>query len=257
VRARLWQLLALRVRNQFLDYLGAWWFIVTLVANHAVGPLIGLVVWTTVLPGNPVMVSYFVALVAVQLLTASFENHTFSESVYDGKVSHDLLKPQPVIIGPAGENIALRLWLGIFGVPLAALTAVAVDASYAWSAALFAVPALLLAALLRFLWTWLLALTAFWTERVHAVVGFGSILIFLLGGAAAPIAELPDPWRSIALALPFHAMLGLPAEIATGTVQGPAIAVALLVQLGWSLLFGGAAAVVWRIGVRRYTAVGA
>jgi ABC-2 type transport system permease protein len=214
-------------------------------------------VWSAVLPDSPTAVSYYVALVAVHLLTASFENHTFSEAVYDGRVSHDLVKPQPVIIGPAGENIAIRLWLAIFGLPLVVVTALVVGASYQWSAALLAVPALIGAAVLRFLWTWLLALTAFWTERVHAIVAFGNILIFLLGGTAAPIAELPDPWRSIAQALPFHAMLGLPAEIATGTVHGPDIGAALLLQIGWGAAFATAAAVLWRFGVRRYTVIGA
>jgi ABC-2 type transport system permease protein len=253
VTARLPRLLALRVRNQFLDYLSAWWFVITLVANAAIGPLVGLVVWAAVLPGDHTLVSYFVALGAVQLVTASFENHTFSESVYDGKVSHDLLKPQPVIIEPVGENIALRLWLGVFGLPLVVATGLAFNASYEWRAVLLALPALLGAAVLRFLWTWLLALTAFWTERVHAVVAFGNTMIFLLGGAAAPIAELPSPWRSVAMALPFHAMLGLPAELATGSAPGTA----LLIQLAWCAVLASLASVAWRRGVRRYTAVGA
>jgi ABC-2 type transport system permease protein len=140
---------------------------------------------------------------------------------------------------------------------LTVLAALVVRASYDWSAALLAVPALIGAAVLRFLWTWLLALAAFWTERVGAIVAFGDILVFLLGGTAAPIAELPEPWRSAALALPFHAMLGLPAEIATGTVHGWDVGAAVLVQFGWGAAFAIAAAVVWRFGVRRYTVVGA
>lgn len=255
--SRIPQLVAIRVRNQFMDWSGAWWFTMTLVANHAIGPLIGLVVWSAVMPSGQAPVSYYVALVAVQLLTASFENHTFSESVYDGRVSHDLLKPQPVIIGPMGENIAIRIWMGMFGLPLTVVTALLVGASYRWSEALLAVPALIGAAVLRFLWTWLLALAAFWTERVHAIVAFGNILIFLLGGTAAPIALLPEPLRSIALALPFHAMLGLPAEIATGAVHGSGAGSAILMQLVWGVAFAAVAAVVWRRGVRRYAVIGA
>jgi ABC-2 type transport system permease protein len=257
VTNRIPRLVAVRVRNQFMDWSGAWWITATLVANHAIGPLIGLVVWTAVMPGGQAPVNYYVALVAVQLLTASFENHTFSESIYDGRVSHDLLKPQPVIIGPVGENIAIRLWMGIFGLPLAVVTALVVGASYQWSEALLAVPLLVGAAVLRFLWTWLLALAAFWTERVHAIVAFGNILIFLLGGTAAPIALLPEPLRSIASVLPFHAMLGLPAEVASGTVHGSGVGSAILLQLVWGLVFAVVAAVVWRRGVRQYAVIGA
>ena len=249
--------MALEIRNQFLNWSGTWWFTVSLVVNHAIGPLIGLIVWSAVLPGETATMNYYVALVGVFLLTASFENYTFSESVYDGSVSHELLKPQPVIVRPAGENLAIRLWLAIFGLPLTAVTALVAGALYQLRSLLLALPVLLFAAVLRFLWTWLLALTAFWTERVHAIVGFSDILIFLLGGTAAPVAQLPDPWPSAAQALPFHAMLGLPAEIATGTPDSSALGDALLQQACWGALFATASAIVWRSGIRRYTVVGA
>ena len=251
------RLTALRVRRQFLDWSGGWWFTLTLVANEAIGPLVGLFVWSTVFPDDRRVISYFVALIAVQLMTASYENHTFSETVYQGTVSHELLKPQPVIVNPIGENLAIRIWMTLFGLPLTVLTGLGLGSSYRWPDLLLAIPALACAAILRFLFTWILALTAFWTERVHAVVTFGSVLISLLGGAAAPISLLPAPWRAIAVALPFHAMLGLPADIATGAVDGPAAAVALARGLAWILVFTALAVVVWRSGIRRYTAVGA
>lgn len=254
---RVVRLTALRVRRQFLDWSGGWWFTLTLVANEALGPLAGLFVWSTVFPNDPRVVSYFVALIAVRIMTASYENHTFSETVYQGTVSHELLKPQPVVIGPIGENLAIRIWMALFGLPLAVLAGVALAASYQWQHLLLAVPALAAAAVLRFLFTWTLALTAFWTERVHAVVGFGSILTFLLGGGAAPISLLPEPWHTIAATLPFHAMLGLPADIATGSVHGAAAAAALGRGLGWILALAALAIIVWRYAVRRYTVVGA
>ncbi|WP_089102030.1 ABC-2 family transporter protein [Streptomyces hyaluromycini] len=249
------RLIALAVRNQFLEWAGTWWFTVSLVVNYAVGPLIGLVVWSAVLPGDEVIVRYFVALTAVHLLTASFEDYTFAESVYDGTVGHQLLEPQPVVLGPAGANLAIRLWLGLFGLPLTVTVALVTGASYRWQAVLLALPSLVLAALLRFLWTWLLALTAFWTERVHAIVGFGNILVFVFGGIAAPLGDLPGSWQTAAALLPFHAMLGLPAGIAAGMLSGSGTAVAL--QAGWCVVLTAGAMAVWRSGVRRYTAVGA
>jgi ABC-2 type transport system permease protein len=236
------RLLALRIRNQFLDWAGAWWFMVSLVAGNLVGPFIGLAVWTDD--------GYFLALAGVQLLTASYENHTFAESVYDGRLGHELLKPQPVVLGPLGENIAIRLWHGVAGLPVIVVAAVLLGVSYRWQAVVLALPALLGAAVLRFLFTWLLALAAFWTERVHALVAFGNLLAFLLGGGAAPVAALPEPWRSVALASPFYAMLGLPADMVTGAAGWGG-------HLLWVPVLGGAAVVVWRAGVRRYTAVGA
>ena len=254
---RILRLTALRVRRQFLDWSGAWWFTITLVANESLGPLAGLFVWSAVFPGDPRVVSYFAALIAVQIMTASYENHTFSETVYQGTVSHELLQPQPVVIGPMGENLAIRLWMTLFGLPPAVLAGFLLGATYRRADLLLALPALAGAAVLRFLYTWILALTAFWTERVHAVVTFGGMLVALLGGAVAPVSLLPGPWRAVAQVLPFHAMLGLPADIATGAVTGPAAVAALGRGLAWIVAFTVLAAVVWRAGARRYTVVGA
>jgi ABC-2 type transport system permease protein len=254
---RILRLLAARTRRQFLDWSGGWWFTLTLVANETLGPLVGLFVWSTVFPDDPTVVSYFIALIAVQLMTASYENHTFSETVYLGTVSHELLKPQPVVIGPIGENLAIRIWMTMFGLPLAVLAGFALGASYHWRHLLLALPALIGAAVLRFLFTWILALAAFWTERVHAVVTFGWVLIFLLGGGAAPVAVLPEPWRAVAVTLPFHAMLGLPADIATGAVSGVGAVAAIGRAVVWILVLGALATAVWRAGVRRYTVIGA
>jgi len=206
-----------------------------------------------VFPDDPRVVPYFVALIAVQLMTTSYENHTFSETVYEGTVSHELLKPQPVVIGPIGENLAIRIWLTIVGVPLAVLAGAALGASYHLGDVAVAVPALLVAAVLRFLFTWTLALMAFWTEQVHAVVTLGIVLVTLLGGSAAPVSLLPEPWHTIVKVLPFYPMLGLPADIATGAAGPGSVAWGL----GWIVVLGVLAAVVWRRGIRRYTVVGA
>jgi ABC-2 type transport system permease protein len=96
-----------------------------------------------------------------------------------------------------------------------------------------------------------LSLTAFWTDRVHAVVGFGSQLVFLFGGTAAPIGLLPDGLRRVAEVLPFYGMNGLPAEIAAGNAMGSPV-----YQLIWVVVLVGVVMVLWRAGIRRYTAVG-
>lgn len=254
---RLLRLTVWAVWRQFLDWSGAWWFALTLAGWQLIGPLIGLFVWSSVFPTEPFVTAYFLALMAIQLGTASYENHTFANSVYDGTVSHELLKPQPVVLRPLAENIAIRIWLLLIGAPVVLLTGVVLSVGYAPRAVLLALPAVLLAALVRFLYTWTLALSAFWTHRVHAVCGFGDVLIFLLGGSAAPVTFLPEPLRSIAEAAPFRAMLGFPGEIATGSVDGVGTLLGYGYQLVWAAVFTCTSLAVWRAGVRRFTAVGA
>ena len=237
-----------------------WWsrrsFLITIVIGRAVTPLLGLIVWSAALPGDSAVATYYVVLLAVQLMTVSFEHHTLSNGIYAGNLGGELLAPKPVVIGYLGENLALRLWHLVFGMPLIVLAAALVGISVEWPAVAMAIPAILVAAALRFVFTYALALSALWTERAHGVVGFGETLIFLLGGTAAPLGILSEPLRSIGQALPFWSMLGMPAEVAAGTLHGSAIVAAYFVQLGW--LAAGTALVVgvWRVGVRRFTALG-
>ncbi len=245
-------LLGFRLRQEVLEWSGAWWFLATLVVQAVIAPLIGLFVWSAVYPDDPTIGRYYVAVILVTLMTESFEQHTFSEKIYDGTLSHELLRPQPVVIGVIGMNLAIRAWLTLLGAPIVLLTAISLQVGFHWRSVLLSLPSVVAAAVLVFLWTFLLSLTAFWTDRVHAVVGFGSQLIFLFGGTAAPIALLPVAWRHLAEILPFYGMIGLPAEIAAGTRSHGALGyqlawIAVLVVVVWSL---------WRAGVRRYTAVG-
>lgn len=254
---RLARLLVLTLRQHLYECAGGWWFVATLTIQAVLTPLIGLFVWSAVFPAEPYVVRYYVALLVVQLMTQAFEQHTFASKIYDGTISHELLKPQPVVIDPIGGNTAVRLWLTLMGLPLVIVAAAAFEVSFAWQNLLAALPALLLAAALTFVWNFCFSMTAFWTERVYAIVDFGAYATFLLGGAVAPLSFMPEPWRSVGEVLPFYAMLGFPAAVATGETSGGAIVAGLGVQLGWTILVVAAAIRLWRAGIRRYTVVGA
>lgn len=254
---RLPRLIARRIRMEVLEWSGTWWFLLTLVVQAVLGPLIGLFVWSAVYPADPYVTQYYVALLLVTVMTESFEQHTFSAKIYDGTISHDLLRPQPVVVDPIGTNLAIRIWLTAMGLPVALLTGLAFGVSLSWTAVLTALPVFVLGATLTFCWTFTLSLTAFWTERVHSIVGFGWTLGSLLGGTVAPLAFLPESWRDIGRILPYYGMLGLPADVAAGRVHGlEAIGTGLACQAGWIAVLVAAAVLLWRAGVRRYTVVG-
>lgn len=254
---RLLRLVRLAIWRQIVGWSGAWWFVVTLIAGQAVAPLLGLFVWLRVPNAGSAIASYYVATICASLMTASFENHTFANSIYSGNVADALLRPQPTVVGPLGENLAIRMWMTVLGMPLVVAAGVAVGVHFSMAAIAIAVPALALAATLRFLFTWTLAMAAFWTERVHALVAFGTVLISLLGGSAAPNALLPEPARTIAQILPFRSMLGFPAELAAGTLTRQQAVAGYAIALFWTIALAGCAVAAWRSGLRRYSTVGA
>lgn len=253
---RVLHILGVYIWRQFLECLTWRGFLFTLVINQAITPLIGLAIWSAILPGSSVITSYYVALLVVQLMTASYENHTFSNGIYGGSLSQDLLRPQPVVVGLLAMNLAMRCWHLLMGVPFIVLSALIVGTSFRVDAVLLALPALALAAALRFLFTYLLALTALWTQRAHSIVGAGETLIFLLGGSAAPLLFFPAGLRVCGEVLPFRYMLGFPAEVASGSLNGVQVLSGYGWQALWLLILILVAFSAWRAGVRRYTAIG-
>ena len=249
-------LLAGYVRRAFLGVLAWRGFMLTLAAERVVPPLIGLAVWTTALPGRPEVAVYFVALLVVRLLTASYEHVTFAGAVADGRLTDDLLRPGPVVLAPLGDNLAWRAWHVLLMLPLLLGVGLLTAVRPAGADVAAALPAAALAAALRFLFGYTVALATFWTPRVGALNAAAAQLIFLLGGEAAPVSLLPDALRPWAAVLPFRALLGFPAELAAGLLTGPEARAGYALQLVWLAVFGGLAGSVWRAGVRRYTAVG-
>jgi ABC-2 type transport system permease protein len=237
-----------------------WWslrtFVITLVIGQAVTPLLGLLVWSSAVPGSNGVTTYYVVLLAVQLMTVSYEHHTLANGIYSGDFAVELVKPRPVVVDFLSTNLAVRLWHLVFGLPLIIVVGVLSDASLGATNLLLALPAVLLAAAVRFVFTYLLAMSAIWTQRAHGAVGMGETLIFLLGGTAAPLSFLPADLQDVGRVLPFWSMLGAPAEIAAGNLATSAVLEAYGLQVGWLLILSAATAGVWRLGVRKFTAFG-
>jgi ABC-2 type transport system permease protein len=128
--------------------------------------------------------------------------------------------------------------------------------SSVWAVAAF-VPALLLAFVLRFLIEWTLALAAFWTTRVSAVNQGYYVAALFLSGQIAPLSLLPFPVQIAAAALPFRWMISFPVELVLGRLSPMEAATGLTVQVAWLGVALLLLRVVWRAGLRSYSAVGA
>ena len=119
------------------------------------------------------------------------------------------------------------------------------------------IPALALAAVLRFLVEYILAMVAFWTTRVSAINDLYYVPLFFFSGQLVPLSLLPDTVRLIGLALPFRWMLSFPVEVVLGRVQPDDLITGYVAQIGWIVIALASRVVIWRAGLRRYAAVGA
>jgi ABC-2 type transport system permease protein len=202
--------------------------------------------------------AYYMCLTLVGQLTRSWNAYDFETEVRQGKLSPKLLRPLHPLHYAIVENIVAKITTLPAMVPVLVLIGLTFHATFAtqpWHVLVF-VPSVLLAAALSFVFGWILASLAFWTTRVHAIMHLYDRLVFLFAGQVAPLSLLPGPLAAVGYALPFGYMLWAPAEILRG---GPTLDQALtilLVQALWLGVSWVAFVIVWRFGLRQFSAVG-
>jgi ABC-2 type transport system permease protein len=231
-------------------------------------PVVYLVVWSVVSTGNGGSVGgyttaqfagYFVIFMLVNQATYTWIMYEFEYRVREGILSAALLHP----VHPIHSDIADNLSSKIITLPVMLVIAVALGLAFhasvslhPWSVALF-LPVLLLAFLIRFLLEWTLALAAFWTTRVSAINQTYFVLVLFLSGQLAPLSLLPRALQTAAQILPFRWMLGFPVELLTGRLTLQQALAGLGIQFAWVAGAVLLVRLVWRIGIKVYSAVGA
>jgi ABC-2 type transport system permease protein len=119
------------------------------------------------------------------------------------------------------------------------------------------VPSVILAAALFFVFGYIIACLAFWATRMRTANTLWQRASFVFAGQIAPIALMPGWLQAMAYGLPFWYMQGAPTEILQGSVTPERAAFILAGQTVWLIVCCAVLRVVWRRGVRAYSAVGA
>ena len=231
-------------------------------------PLIYLVVWTTVSASRGGSVggytasqfaAYYIVFMLVNQVTYTWIMWEYEYRIREGLLSPALLRPVHPIHADIAENISSKL----VSLPVMLLIAATLAllfkpqaAPQIWAILLF-VPAALLAFLLRFLVEWTLAQAAFWTTRVSAINQVYFVLLLFLSGQMAPLTLFARPIQILAAILPFQWMIGYPVELILGRLTPLQALTGLAAQFVWLLLSLGLVRIVWRAGIRVYSAVGA
>lgn len=231
-------------------------------------PVIYLVVWTTVAreQGGAVggytaggFAAYYIVWTFVRATSIGLNPISFEWRVRGGRWSGLILRP----FHPIHEDIAFLLgnkvmdfiWL----VPVITLLTVTFRPEIELSA--WQIPAFLVACFLGFLvrttWMWVLGLITFWTVRVGAFFDLYFAVELLLSGRVVPLDLLPAWARGLANWLPYQWTFGFPIEVMIGRLT----LLQTLAGFGWQLVWIVAGGIVvhwvWRLGLRRYSAVGA
>lgn len=236
--------------------------------GNVLQPLIYLIVWNTVSVSSGGSVgqystaefaAYFIILMLVNQVTYTWIVYEYEYRVREGALSMALLKPVHPIHSDIADNISSKMITMPLMMVIAAGLALLFKPSFPvvpW-ALVAAVPALFFAFLLRFFVEWTLALAAFWTTRVSAINQTYFVMVLFLSGQVAPISLFPYPIQVAASILPFRWMVGFPVDLILGNLTPVEALTELAAQVAWIVLGYILLRIVWRAGVRVYSAVGA
>ena len=231
-------------------------------------PLVYLIVWSKVSESSGGSIgsyttsdfaAYFIVLMLVNQVTYTWIMYEFEYRVREGYLSFALLRP----VHPIHADIAANLSSKLMTLPIMICIAAGLIAAFhatisppAWSIAIF-IPALLLAFLVRFLLEWTLAQVAFWTTRVSAINHIYFVIMLFLSGQIAPLTLLPHPVQILSMILPFRWLISFPVELMLGRLTLSEALIGLAAQAAWLIVSIVLVRIVWRAGIKNYSAVGA
>jgi ABC-2 type transport system permease protein len=201
---------------------------------------------------------YFVAVFIVRQMSVVWVIWEFETQVVEGRLSPFLLQPIDPVWRHVAGHISERLARAPFFILLLA-------GFFCFQPKLFWLPgfkqgclalaAMVCAFILRFLIQYTFAMLCFWTERASAVQGFWFLLYLFLSGLIAPLDVFPQPMREFANWTPFPYLVNFPARLLVGLDADAGRG--FLILGGWMVCFFVLNRLLWRMGLKRYSGMGA
>ncbi len=233
-----------------------------------ISPIIFMAVWTTVASaqGNvngitaPEFAAYYLVLLLVTIATSDTTLNSLSYKIMGGGLSYQLVVPvHPVLTQMLVNNLASKalqmaaltpIWLILYLLfhPALAITPTNM---------LLALPAITMGFLLQFLANATITCLAFWTTRGGSIMSLYGTIFSFLSGQIVPLTLLPLFAQNAAAVLPFRLALYFPVQLILGTFTVEETLINLGLQLIWCLVLLVVFNLVWRAGLKRYSAVGA
>lgn len=207
------------------------------------------------------MISYYLVVTVVDMLSAVNEDDwQIAADIKDGNINTCLTKPM--------DYLTYRLCLFGAGRLIYTLVALApVGLFIAWQSDHFIWPkdgvafgcflvSVGLTALLQFFISFTMAMLAFWVLEVSTFIFIAFAFEYIAGGHMFPLDILPPVVQKILSFTPFPYQMFFPVSIYVGRTSGPDMWTGLAIQAGWVAVFYLVARLVWRQGLKKYSAVG-
>lgn len=234
---------------------------------NAAFPLVMMAIWISLAQDGPIggynsrdFVAYYLAAILVRRITGCGIVQDFENLVRTGELSAYLLRPMDIIHHFLARTLTSRaLNMPVIAFPIV-LVALLVPGQQ-FDSRFFNIVAFGVSCVIGFAFEfamqYVIGELSFWISQAHGVNAVFILAKSLLGGYIIPLALFPSEMQAVLHLLPFQSGVALPVEILTGRASPDRILFGLLISALWVFLMGLAGRVLWRLGLRSYTAVGA
>jgi len=194
-----------------------------------------------------------------RLLRTSFE-YEISEDIKTGGLNKFIIRP----IAHFPYRLAVFLGqktvhTGLISVVLVIMVVVSVKVTglpIGPAQVLGFLPAFVLAFVMNFILFYLVSAIAFWLTEIGFFFEAVRIVFIALSGGIFPIDVLGEDAARILRLLPFQYTINFPVDVLNGRITGRDTVLGLVVQVVWILLLSGLTVWIWKVGSRKYVAVG-
>jgi ABC-2 type transport system permease protein len=115
---------------------------------------------------------------------------------------------------------------------------------------------MLLSLLLQFTFSYTVALMAFWFLAIDGLLFLKRIIVSFLAGAWIPLMLLPSSAQKVSEILPFQYMVFFPVQLAMTRMPAGAIVRGGLTMCSWIVILWALSVLLWKRGLRHYSAAG-
>jgi len=232
-----------------------------------VEPVIYLVVWSTVAraeggsvggytPGQ--FAAYYIVWTLVRNMNIVFTPYGWEWRIQRGWLSSELLRPIHPLHGDVSYFAGWKVVVILFWLPLAGVLALIFKPTLSpnWFQVGVFFLAIWGAYLIRTMLLSLMGMITFWTTRVSAIYELVFAMELVLSGRLVPMSLMPEWVQQVANYLPFQWTFGFPIEALVANMSAEKLLSGLGMQLFWIVLGVVLVGIVWRYGIRKYSAVG-
>ncbi len=256
-------MMKLSVLEQWQYPVANYFYMIGMIAE----PVIYMVVWSAVANQQGGMVggytpgtfaAYYIVWTLVRQMNIAFTPYGWEWRIRNGRLSTSLLRP----IHPLHEDVAFfagwKVVMIILWIPLAVALSLIFKPELnptLLEGVVFFI-AIWMAYLIRTITLSLLGMVTFWTTRVSALFELYFAAELILSGRLVPLSLMPAWVQELAWFFPFRWAFGFPIEALVGQLTMADMLIGLGMQVAW--VVGGWIVVhlIWKVAIRRFSAVG-